>query len=196
MVAFSRLGAGVHGDIFGMKLIDLLPKLARLDSTFAWVHGAHRAAGTLDRPWLSGRVHAQVLQIGRLAIVGVPGEPTVVAGLRLRRTVEKRLQNADTVVITGYANGYAGYVTTPEEYDEQQYEGGSTLFGRWTLGALQTTFESVAAQPLGQRGMAGPPLEYPDLEILVREREAGRAGMGRFAHRVREQRLGTVHGRV
>lgn len=34
------------------------------------------------------------------------------------------------VVIAGPANTYAHYVTTPEEYDVQRYEGASTLFGR------------------------------------------------------------------
>jgi neutral ceramidase len=37
--------------------------------------------------------------------------------------------------VQGYANDYAGYVTTPEEYGEQRYEGGHTMFGRWELPA-------------------------------------------------------------
>jgi len=39
------------------------------------------------------------------------------------------------VLVQGYANDYAGYVTTPEEYDAQRYEGGHTMFGRWELAA-------------------------------------------------------------
>lgn len=34
------------------------------------------------------------------------------------------------VVVAGPANTYAHYVTTPEEYDVQRYEGASTIFGR------------------------------------------------------------------
>ncbi|MEU6940439.1 neutral/alkaline non-lysosomal ceramidase N-terminal domain-containing protein, partial [Streptomyces rubiginosohelvolus] len=32
-------------------------------------------------------------------------------------------------LLQGYANAYSQYVTTPEEYDTQNYEGGSTLYG-------------------------------------------------------------------
>ena len=195
MIPFSKLGTGVHGEILGLRFLDVLPTLARLDSTFAWVHGAHQATGTLDRPWLSGRAHAQVLQVGELAIVGVPAEPTTVAGRRMRRTVRKRLEGVTTVVIAGYCNGYTGYVTTPEEYESQTYEGGSTLFGRWTLGAWQTVFEAVTEQPLAGGVVPGPALDHPDVATLVEERDAGRARMGRFAHRVHEQRHGAVLGR-
>lgn len=34
------------------------------------------------------------------------------------------------VVIAGPANTYAHYVTTPEEYAAQRYEGASTIFGQ------------------------------------------------------------------
>jgi neutral ceramidase len=48
------------------------------------------------------------------------------------------------VLVAGYSNGYIHYVTTPEEYEDQQYEGGSTLFGRWELPALQQTVATLA----------------------------------------------------
>lgn len=35
-------------------------------------------------------------------------------------------------------------MTTPEEYLEQRYEGGSTLFGRWELCALMQTVAELA----------------------------------------------------
>tara|TARA_B100000809_G_scaffold31055_1_gene27000 strand:+ start:113 stop:742 length:630 start_codon:yes stop_codon:yes gene_type:complete len=44
---------------------------------------------------------------------------------------------AQHIVLAGYSNGYAGYITTPEEYSLQQYEGGHTLHGQWTLPAYQ-----------------------------------------------------------
>jgi hypothetical protein len=43
-----------------------------------------------------------------------------------------------------YANGYSGYVTTNEEYQVQMYEGGHTVFGEWTLAALQTKFYQLS----------------------------------------------------
>jgi neutral ceramidase len=54
--------------------------------------------------------------------------------------------------LAGYANAYAGYVTTPEEYAVQDYEGASTHFGKWTLPAWQTEFDKLA-----QRLLSGNP---------------------------------------
>lgn len=90
----------------------------------------------------------QVLRIGGLAIVGVQGEPTTVAGLRLERTARRHLAalGISDVVIAGYANAYAGYTTTAEEYTAQAYEGGSTLFGQWSLAATQTVLDQVCAR--------------------------------------------------
>jgi neutral ceramidase len=48
------------------------------------------------------------------------------------------------VLVAGYANAYIHYVTTPEEYDAQRYEGGSTLFGRWELGAFVQVASDLA----------------------------------------------------
>ena len=41
-----------------------------------------------------------------------------------------------------------GYVTTYEEYQQQAYEGGHTLFGQWTLAACQSKFKLLAEQLL------------------------------------------------
>jgi neutral ceramidase len=88
----------------------------------------------------------QLLRIGSLYLIGIPAEVTIVAGLRLRRTVAGIVgaELAD-VLVAGYSNGYLHYVTTPEEYDEQRYEGGSTMFGRWQLPALQQVVAGLAA---------------------------------------------------
>nr|WP_083472771.1 neutral/alkaline ceramidase [Kibdelosporangium phytohabitans] len=88
----------------------------------------------------------QLVKIGQLHLVAVPGEVTIVAGLRIRRSVAQELGvPLDNVLIQGYANDYSQYVTTPEEYDLQQYEGGSTLFGRNTTPAYQQEFGKLAA---------------------------------------------------
>jgi len=39
----------------------------------------------------------------------------------------------DRVVVSSVANEYSGYVTTPDEYARQHYEGGHTLYGPSTL---------------------------------------------------------------
>ena len=50
------------------------------------------------------------------------------------------------VLILPYANSYCGYITTHEEYQQQAYEGGHTVYGHWTLAAFQTKFKQLAAE--------------------------------------------------
>ncbi|MDP9867547.1 MULTISPECIES: neutral/alkaline ceramidase [Streptosporangium] len=88
----------------------------------------------------------QILKIGQLYLVAGPAEFTIVAGLRVRRAVAGELGvPVENVIMQGYANAYSQYVTTPEEYELQQYEGGSTLYGKYTLPAYQQEFAALAA---------------------------------------------------
>jgi neutral ceramidase len=82
----------------------------------------------------------QLAVLGGIGLAALPGEPTTVAGRRIRRTLLPRLADLgiDTVVVGGYANGFGGYITTHEEYEVQRYEGGHTLYGKWTCAAYQT----------------------------------------------------------
>ncbi|WP_394851131.1 neutral/alkaline ceramidase [Pendulispora rubella] len=100
----------------------------------------------------------QLVRIGQIYVVSLPFEPTIVAGLRLRRTVAQRLGiDAKNVVVAGYANDYAGYLTTPEEYDQQDYEGGHTMYGRWQLpAALQEVSRLADDLKAGRPSVAGP----------------------------------------
>jgi hypothetical protein len=65
-------------------------------------------------------------------IVTIPGEMTVEMGRRVRAAVLSAVRSGGihNVVISGLANEYLQYFTTPEEYERQHYEGGSTLYGR------------------------------------------------------------------
>ncbi|WP_375000544.1 neutral/alkaline ceramidase [Aeromicrobium sp. CTD01-1L150] len=113
--------------------------------------------GSLDL--VQQRLPLQLVRVGDLYLLGVPAEVTVVSGLRLRQTVAERLDvDLDQVVVQGYANAYAHYLTTPEEYDARQYEGASTLFGRYQLPAtmqvaadLAEAMDSGAEMPLGTK---------------------------------------------
>jgi neutral ceramidase len=117
--------------------------------------------GLLNRflPVVAQRVPVQLLRIGPLYLIGIPGEVTITAGLRLRRTVADIVgAPVSDVLVAGYSNGYIHYVTTPEEYEAQQYEGASTLFGRWELPALQQTAAALAtAMAAGVPGEPGTP---------------------------------------
>lgn len=106
----------------------------------------------------------QILRIGSVALVGIPGEMTVFAGRRLRDELALKLAPAgvQTVVLTGLANEYSGYITTAEEYDTQQYEGASTAFGRLTFDAYRQIIGGLAdAIARGQQVPSGP--TPPDL---------------------------------
>ncbi|WP_328454797.1 neutral/alkaline ceramidase [Amycolatopsis sp. NBC_00438] len=97
-------------------------------------------------PWAPEVLPLQIVRIGPLHLVAGPAEYTIVAGLRIRQTVAAELGvPLENVLMQGYSNAYSQYVTTPEEYDSQQYEGASTLFGRYTLPAYQQEFGKLAA---------------------------------------------------
>ncbi|WP_028476149.1 neutral/alkaline ceramidase [Nocardia sp. CNY236] len=96
-------------------------------------------------PWVPNVLPIQIVRIGGLYLAAAGGEFTITAGLRVRRAVAAALNvPLEQVLMQGYANAYHEYVTTPEEYDSQQYEGASTLFGRYTLCAYQQEFTRLA----------------------------------------------------
>ncbi|MBN1529895.1 MAG: neutral/alkaline non-lysosomal ceramidase N-terminal domain-containing protein [Thermoleophilaceae bacterium] len=70
-------------------------------------------------------------RVGDRVIVAVPGEMTVELGRRTRAAAQRAMADAGLhkVVIAGYANEYVSYLTTPEEYEAQHYEGGTTVYG-------------------------------------------------------------------
>jgi neutral ceramidase len=112
----------------------------------------------------------QLLRIGSLYLLCLPFEVTIVAGLRLRRTVAAAAgTDPDHVLVMGYANAYGHYVATPEEYDAQMYEGASTLFGRWQLPALQQHASGLATAMREGRQIA-PGRPAPDLTRRRRRR--------------------------
>ncbi|XP_050428136.1 neutral ceramidase [Adelges cooleyi] len=86
-------------------------------------------------PWSPKIVSTQLAILGQLIIVCVPGEFTTMSGRRLRKVVADKLCNdlKCIVVIAGLCNTYSDYVTTPEEYKLQRYEGASTIYGPHTL---------------------------------------------------------------
>lgn len=64
-----------------------------------------------------------------------------------KRTTNKQTGTTTTqVVVAGLTNTYASYVTTPEEYSVQRYEGGFTLYGPHTLAAYLQTLTDLAKE--------------------------------------------------
>lgn len=91
--------------------------------------------------WVPYILPEQVFRIGNLWILAVPGEFTTMSGRRLRNMVMQVLQakgqwfDNSHVVIAGLSNSYSHYITTFEEFQQQRYEGASTLYGPHTLAA-------------------------------------------------------------
>ncbi|RZI84549.1 MAG: alkaline ceramidase [Rubrivivax sp.] len=97
-------------------------------------------------PWTPEVLPIQLLRLGQLYLATLPGEATIMSGYRIRRQLARTLRtDVKNVQVVGYANAYSNYITTPEEYSQQDYEGGSTLFGPWTQPAYQQELDKLAA---------------------------------------------------
>jgi hypothetical protein len=90
----------------------------------AWVEGAGELERTI-REWTPREMTAevQVLGFGRNLLVGLPGEPFVEIGLRIKQ----RLGPGRTWVL-GCANDYLGYILTRQDCEKKVYEAGCNLF--------------------------------------------------------------------
>ncbi|KAI0060570.1 Neutral/alkaline nonlysosomal ceramidase [Artomyces pyxidatus] len=112
--------------------------------------------------WSPDTVDIQMLRVGNLVMVIIPGELTTMSGRRMRNAIRTQLiaegilgDNA-YVVIAGPANTYGHYVATPEEYTVQRYEGASTLFGPHTLDAYINKYSSLVSY-LADNATGQPP---------------------------------------
>ncbi|MCZ4498846.1 MAG: hypothetical protein JWQ74_1399 [Marmoricola sp.] len=119
-------------------------------------HGEKRIAGTRfghdrlvgtpdDFPRVVG-VH--VLRLGSTAVVGLPFETTVEAGRRIADAVIGSGLPVASAFVSSLVNDHCDYLTTPEEYTAQHYEGASTLFGplqqAWVTGLARETASALA----------------------------------------------------
>lgn len=103
-------------------------------------------------PWAPEVVPLQIVRLGQLYLATIPAEPTVMSGYRIRRQLANTLGvDIKQVLVIGYTNAYTHYVTTPEEYSLQSYEGGSTLFGPYTQPAYQQELDQLAADMVAGR---------------------------------------------
>jgi neutral ceramidase len=156
-VIASVAGLGLSA-IFGISVIDQAAARAaregHLPKPVVLMLGIH------DPPPVPQVLPVQLLRIGTVAVVGIPGELTTMAGRRLRATVGDEMSaiGVEHVALATYANEYSQYITTAEEYASQQYEGASTLFGPHTLEAYQLVAAGLArAMADGTPSPPGPP---------------------------------------
>ncbi len=166
--AMLELERGVNGRLMGVLGLDS-PLLLPVDPITRYLRTLIGESALNETPWFPNIVPIQIARLGPLAIAAVPFELTTVAGRRLRSTLLEALtpEGVEVVVINPYANAYAGYLTTYEEYQVQHYEAGYTVFGPWQLAAVRTAFHSLAGELTGSVvSDPGPePLRIPDVHL-------------------------------
>jgi D-arabinono-1,4-lactone oxidase len=145
--AESRIAGRFHHDHPALGLVS--------DRRVEYYRGCLARGEVLQRPWVPHHLPFQILRLGSFAMALISFEPTTVAGRRIQVAVTRALApiGVQGVEVLGYANAYASYLTTPEEYDAQAYEGATTLFGRGSLGAVCTRLREVARAMIDGRPM-------------------------------------------
>ncbi|KAK4429469.1 Neutral ceramidase 2 [Sesamum alatum] len=124
--------------------------------------------------WAPAVLPIQILRLGKLIILSVPGEFTTMAGRRLREAVKGTLisygngefNDETQVVIAGLTNTYSQYVATFEEYKQQRYEAASTLYGPHTLSAYVQEFKKLAQALARGDKIVGKGPSPPDLSSI------------------------------
>lgn len=94
-----------------------------------------------DINWYEEELPLQLIDLGPFIIVSVPFEVTTISGRRIQKSLKEKYNKE--IILSTYSNSYAGYITTPEEYDQQAYEGGHTVFGRNSLNTLIDQLNSL-----------------------------------------------------
>ncbi|KAK3316316.1 Neutral/alkaline nonlysosomal ceramidase [Apodospora peruviana] len=128
--------------------------------------------GEMDVPyaWTPNIIDVQTLRVGQFIIIVSPSEASTMAGRRWRNAVKAAATRQSltgnvepVVVLGGPANTYAHYVTTPEEYGAQRYEGASTLYGPWQLPAyINLTLQALLYLAPSATGSPPPGPSPPD----------------------------------
>jgi neutral ceramidase len=114
------------------------------------------------------RVPLVAVRVGRRLISSIPGEGTKEVGARIRSAINTAITGAgiERVAISGLANEFVLYFTTPEEYDRQHYEGGNTHFGKYS-GNLIIQESARLAGTLVRGEPAPPPVEFDPTNGVV-----------------------------
>ncbi len=142
---------GMHGHIWhdGITRTPRGPqggKVPAFDPGFGWFR--------IPLTWvafklLSGpaEVPLGVHRVGDFVLAALPGEFTTAMGHRIRSSLARRaMTSPDRVLLVGLANEYASYFATPEEYTLQHYEGGSTMYGQYAGGLVESRLGELAKE--------------------------------------------------
>ncbi|WP_089606037.1 neutral/alkaline non-lysosomal ceramidase N-terminal domain-containing protein [Acinetobacter piscicola] len=153
------------------KGLDVQPSF--LDPLIREMNRQVKAGAIQHSPLVPSVVPLQILKLGQLLLICCPGEITTTSAQRVIQTVYQSVQgnlSTNKVWLVSYCNDYMGYITTNEEYQQQAYEGGHTLYGQWTLAAVQYKFQGLATQinlekALRSDDQSTRPAQIPQYEI-------------------------------
>lgn len=110
------------------------------------------------------RMPIHIARLNELLLISLPFEVDLEAGNRIRSSVQNILADKNLrVVIASHANSYMGYVTTPEEYGVQFYEGGHTIYGKYT----QPYLSRVVANSVKRLMTSGAYQELPKESVFA-----------------------------
>ncbi|PQE06083.1 neutral alkaline non-lysosomal ceramidase protein [Rutstroemia sp. NJR-2017a BBW] len=108
-------------------------------------------------------VDVQLLRVGQFITIISPSEATTMSGRRWKSAIAAAATSSSItssppkVVLGGPANTYAHYLTTPEEYGIQRYEGASTLYGQHELDAyIHLTTSNIGFLAKGNTSQPAP----------------------------------------
>jgi len=101
----------------------------------------------------------QVIQIDDTILIPLPWEVTQEIGARIGDKAKEMgeaegLEGVNRYIVTDTSNAYFGYLTTPEEYSLQYYEGGSNFYGQHT-GPYVAAHVGHVTQDLASKGSGG-----------------------------------------
>nr|XP_056706465.1 neutral ceramidase [Euleptes europaea] len=167
---FNFTQGAIHGDSFWDAVRDgLLTKPSRETEECQKPKPILIPTGELTKPypWHPEIIDVQIVTIGSLAIVALPGEFTTMAGRRTREAVKSEFEAQGKagmhILLAGVCNVYTHYIATFEEYQIQRYEGASTLFGPHTLSAYIQSFRELVKAVVKGTNQDIPKLPEPDI---------------------------------
>jgi len=136
-------------DPFGVVVqpISLDPKTPH--PTFAKVYGIPSVlADVLVEKFAPDSASITAFRLGRVAVVGVPGEPSSHLGRSIREY--GRALGFDSVLVVSHVNGWIGYLLGPGDYDRGGYEATLNFYGRYE-GEKVVSAADLALLHLAQR---------------------------------------------
>tara|TARA_R110000868_G_scaffold61524_3_gene186954 strand:- start:2927 stop:4645 length:1719 start_codon:yes stop_codon:yes gene_type:complete len=146
-----------------------------VDKSIGYFKHIHRQGGCHEHTWTQHVLPLSIVRIGSVSLVSIPGETTTMAGKRIQEELTSIL--GGKVVLCPYALAYCGYLTTPEEYEAQCYEGGHTVFGKWTLPAFSQNLARLAREMTLEKSVRTldkslVPPQFTKYELSIRSFEA------------------------